>query len=122
MLMTHATPFVETVETPIGSGIPVGAPIGSSDPMQSDEIRDFVTNVIARYRGLGDGVVAMRRPLLDYGIDVLALIDIVMDVEARFGIELDPDEILSWLTAADVVETVGAALSAPTREPVEALA
>ncbi len=119
--MTHTTP-VETVEAPLGSGIPVSARVDSSDPLHSDEIRAFVTSVIARYSGLGDSVIAMRRPLLDYGIDVLALIDVVMDVEARFGIELDPDEILSWLTAADVVETVGAALSATAIEPQGALA
>ena len=53
----------------------------------------------------------MRRPLVDFGVDVLALIDIVMDLEARFSIELDPDEILSWLTTADMVESVNAALS-----------
>jgi|HubBroStandDraft_1064217.scaffolds.fasta_scaffold03760_5 acyl carrier protein len=120
--MTHTTPFVETVEALLGTDIPVRARVDSSHPLHSDEIRDFVRSVIARYGGLGDGVIAMRRPLLDYGIGVLALIDVVMDVEARFGIELDPDEILSWLTAADVVETVGAALSATSIQPSSALA
>ena len=119
--MTHTTPFVETVEAPPASGLPVDARVDSSGPVRSDEIRDFVRSVIARYSGLGDGVIAMRRPLLDYGIDVLALIDVVMDVEARFGIELDPDEILSWLTAADVVETVDASLSATAIDPSGAL-
>jgi acyl carrier protein len=120
--MTHTTPFVEGVEAALGSGIPVRDRVDSSDPLDSDEIRDFVRSVIARYSALGEGVIAMRRPLLDYGIDVLALIDVVMDVEARFQIELDPDEILSWLTAADVVETVGAALSAAAIEPSGAVA
>jgi acyl carrier protein len=110
--MTHTTPFVETADAPALSGIPtVGGHVEPVDASHA-EVREFVRTVIARYASLGDSVVAMRRPLLDYGVGVLALIDIVMDVEARFAIELDPDEILSWITAADVVETVGAALSA----------
>jgi acyl carrier protein len=111
--MTHTTPFVETADAPPLSGISaVSGHLEAADASREDEIRDFVRTVIARYSALGDGIVAMRRPLLDYGVGVLALIDIVMDVEARFAIELDPDEILSWITAADVVETVAAALSA----------
>jgi len=70
-----------------------------------------VRSVVTRYAGHDNGVIAMRRPLVDFGVDVLALIDIVMDLEARFSIELDPDEILSWLTTADMVESVNAALS-----------
>ncbi len=110
--MTHTTPFVETADSAPLSGIsPVGVDVEPTEALRADEIRDFVRTVIARYGAVGDSVLAMRRPLLDYGVGVLALIDIVMDVEARFAIELDPDEILSWISAADVVETVGAALS-----------
>jgi acyl carrier protein len=121
--MTHTTPFVETTDTPPPSGVAaVSDHTEAVEASRVDEIRAFVRSVIARYGSLGDGVVTMRRPLLDYGVDVLALIDIVMDVEARFAIELDPDEILSWITAADVVETVGAALSATSLAPSETLA
>jgi acyl carrier protein len=81
--------------------------IGSASELDFGDLEELVRSLIARYGHLGDQVVTMRRPLLDLGVDILALVDIVMDVETRFRIELDPDEILSWLTAADVVETVG---------------
>ena len=86
------------------------APAQHTSVPQTADLEELVQSLIARYGHLGDQVVTMRRPLLDLGVDILALVDIVMDVETRFGIELDPDEILSWLTAADVVETVANAL------------
>ncbi len=106
-----ATP-VEAIDASLLAGIDPGAAlVDGSERAHTSEVEDFVKTVIARYGRHVDGTVAMRRPLIDLGVDVLALIDIVMDVEARFAIELDPDEILSWLTAADVVDTIGAALS-----------
>jgi acyl carrier protein len=110
--MTCPTTFAETAAlAPIAGIGAAGSHVEPSQATPSDDVQDFVRSVVARYAGHYDGVIAMRRPLLDFGVDVLALIDIVMDLEARFGIELDPDEILSWLTAADMVESVSAALS-----------
>jgi acyl carrier protein len=110
--MTCPATFVETAAFAPLAGIDPASGRGEpSHPAPSDEVQDFVRSVIARYAGHYNGVIAMRRPLLDFGVDILALIDIVMDLEARFSIELDPDEILSWLTAADMAESVSTALS-----------
>lgn len=109
--MTCTATLVETaIPAPLGSLDPASVRVEAAVAASPNDVQDFVRSVIARYAGHHDGVIAMRRPLLDFGVDVLALIDIVMDLEARYAIELDPDEILSWLTAADMVETVAAAL------------
>jgi acyl carrier protein len=117
--MTGTTNFVEgAIQAHLPSGIGAAselnlgarAPAQHASVLQTADLEELVQSLIARYGHLGDQVVTMRRPLLDLGVDILALVDIVMDVETRFGIELDPDEILSWLSAADVVETVANAL------------
>jgi acyl carrier protein len=119
--MTGTTNLVEgAVQARLPSGIASAsaldleakAPAPRASVPQTADLEELVQSLIARYGHLGDQVVTMRRPLLDLGVDILALVDIVMDVETRFAIELDPDEILSWLTAADVVETLENALRA----------
>lgn len=75
------------------------------------EVEALVRQVIARYGRVPGEVVAMRRPLDALGVDFFALIDVVMDLESHLRIELDPDEVLSWLTAADIVESVEARLA-----------
>jgi acyl carrier protein len=118
--MTGTTNIVEgavPARPPSGIGSASALDLGSPPPAQrasvpQTDLEELVRSLITRYGHVGDQVVTMRRPLLDLGVEILALVDIVMDVETRYGIELDPDEILSWLTAADVVETLANALRA----------
>jgi acyl carrier protein len=78
--------------------------------LQHDDVEATVRQLVARHGHPHGQPITMRRPLADLGVDVLALVAIVMNLEQQFDIELDPDEILSWLTAADIVEGVNATL------------
>ncbi len=43
------------------------------------------------------------RPLRDLGVDELALADVVLGLETRFGIDIDDAEAATWETVGDVV-------------------
>jgi acyl carrier protein len=85
---------------------------GSAAAAANAEVEGTVRQAIARYGRAQVAMIPMSGPLHDLGIDLLGLVKIVMDVERRFDIELRPDEVLSWLTPADIAHTVEAALSA----------
>jgi acyl carrier protein len=107
------TPIQTQAENlPLPKGEAAGDLTLDSRGQETGDLEELVKSLLARYAHRADKTVAMRRPLLDMGIDVLELVEIVMDLETKFEIELDPDEILSWLTAADMVETLSGALRA----------
>jgi acyl carrier protein len=84
---------------------------GPSTPAPGpSQVEATVRDLIDRYGHPHGELIAMRRPLADMGVDLLALVEIVMSLESQFDIELDPEEILSWLTAADIAETLEATL------------
>jgi acyl carrier protein len=83
-----------------------------SPPVNLSEVQATVRQLVARHAHAQGELVTMRRPLADLGVDLLALVAIVKSLETHSEVELDPDEILSWLTAADIAETVEATLGA----------
>jgi acyl carrier protein len=107
------TPIQAQAENlPLPSGEAAANLILESRGREAGDLEELVKSLLTPYAHRADETVAMRRPLLDMGVDVLELVEIVMDLETKFEIELDPDEILSWLTAADMVETLSGALRA----------
>jgi acyl carrier protein len=76
------------------------------------DIDGVVRQAIVRHRPANDEPFATLRPLRDLGIDVLALVRIVAEVESHFDIELPPHEVLSWSTPADMAASIESALGA----------
>jgi acyl carrier protein len=108
---TLIQPAVEASLVPALAHVEVASALSDSSlAPQHEELEELVLRLVDRYRHSRDLAVTMRRPLLDLGVDVLSLVDIVMDIETQFHVELDPEEILSWISAADVVDTVSEAL------------
>ncbi len=90
----------------------VAALVGSPAEASNDaDVERQVNDLIARYGRHRVEPIAAGRPLADLGVDILALVNIVIHVESRYRLQLNPDEILSWVTPADIVETVEKALT-----------
>ena len=82
---------------------------------RATEIDGAVRRAITGHRRLHDGQFTMMRSLTDLGVDVLALVSIVNELEESFDIEISADEVLSWSTAADMAASVEVALRTPRR-------
>ncbi|WP_314219532.1 acyl carrier protein [Streptomyces zaehneri] len=50
-------------------------------------------------------------PLVDYGLDSVRSIDLVVEMENRFGVPISDEQAASMLTLRDVVDQVTASLT-----------
>jgi acyl carrier protein len=86
-----------------------------------DQSREII-EIIANYKGLSADEVTPERTFEDLGIDSLDAIDIVYEVEEKYGIDVPQDalDLNTAQTVADLLKVVekvranGAAPDAPT--------
>jgi acyl carrier protein len=62
-----------------------------------------VRRLVVRFAEAETTAVVAPRPLRDLGVDELALADVVLGLETRFGIDIDDAEAATWETVGDVV-------------------
>jgi acyl carrier protein len=62
-----------------------------------------VRRLVVRFAEANKAAVVAPRPLRDLGVDELALADVVLGLETRFGIDIDDAEAATWETVGDVV-------------------
>jgi acyl carrier protein len=79
------------------------------------EIDGAVRQAMTRHRRLHDGPFTMTRSLSELGVDLLALVGVVRELEEGFDVELPADEVLSWSTAAEMAASVQVALRGARR-------
>ena len=72
-----------------------------------DQSREII-EIIANYKGLSIDEVTPARTFEDLGIDSLDAIDIVYEVEEKYGIDV-PQDALDLNTAQTVADQIGRA-------------
>lgn len=72
--------------------------------------RDKVIGIIADQAGLSGVDILDDTPLVDgdgaLGLDSLDRVELAMELEDEFAIEIDDDTVASWKTAGDVINAV----------------
>ncbi|HZP52876.1 acyl carrier protein [Actinocrinis sp.] len=69
-------------------------------------VLDRVHEVIRYVTPELDGRYAPEQKLADLGVDSLSLVEMLVQVEKRFGIALDDDEVVQVETIQDILDAV----------------
>ena len=67
---------------------------------------DKIIEIISKRIGLPTSVINSDTNLLDFDIDSLDVINIVMDVEFSFNIKIEDDEIVELRTPKDIEQII----------------
>ena len=80
------------------------------DPRRAVEtdVTGIVTKLLARHTRSEEQWVLPARSLDELRVDLLALVEIVTYLEARFGLSISGEDALGWRTVADIIEFVDA--------------
>jgi acyl carrier protein len=81
-------------------------------------LSETVRRLVARY-GRAVKVVSMSSAFKELGVDAVAVAQIVIDLEARFGITVEPREAASWTTGNEIFATVTHLLNERDRDPTK---
>lgn len=79
-------------------------------------LEELVRRLIARYGRVEKNGLSMSAPVEDAGVDALALAQIVVYLEAHFGIAIDSREAVEWSTGNHIVASVRHLLAEGHRE------
>ena len=71
-----------------------------------NKIINFLKEEFINYSDFEISGVNLDTDLDEIGLDSLDLIEITMDLEHEFEIEIDDDEVYAWQTPNDIVNTV----------------
>jgi malonyl CoA-acyl carrier protein transacylase/acyl carrier protein/SAM-dependent methyltransferase len=115
---TQATPTVPTIHPSIpptkGAAAPVLAPIPATKPNDAHAIQSkavaTVVEILADLSGVEVDVIKISTRLADIGIDSLVGMEMVHDLDSKFGCSLDLDQMAEVVTVHDVVQCVQATL------------
>ena len=75
-------------------------------PEIKNKIINFLKEEFINYSDFELSGVNLDTDLSEIGLDSLDLIEITMDLEHEFEIEIDDDEVYAWQTPNDIVNTV----------------
>lgn len=67
---------------------------------------DKIIDIVANRTGIPHSVINADTNLLDFDIDSLDVINIVMDVEFSFNVKFDDDEIVELRTPKDIEQII----------------
>lgn len=68
---------------------------------------DIQAQVLESFKNVCKGKeVTLESNLKELGLDSLDVVDMLMDVEDKFGIEFDNDEMLALNTVADIIAAI----------------
>jgi len=78
------------------------------------DLAEFLCAAIAQAANRDPAAIGAATPLLDLDLDSLTLVSVLSQIEAVYGIELEPEEIMSMLEASrigDLAARIEAALA-----------
>ncbi|MBE6673742.1 MAG: acyl carrier protein [Ruminococcaceae bacterium] len=67
---------------------------------------DKIIDIVANRTGIPSSVINADTNLLDFDIDSLDVINIVMDVEYSFNVKFEDDEIVELRTPKDIEQII----------------
>ena len=67
---------------------------------------DKIINTIATYAKLDPSIIEEDSNILDFEIDSLCVLNIIMDIERSFGVRFDDEEIVEIRTAKDIENVI----------------
>ncbi len=79
--------------------------------MQTNEMNSYVKEIIAQILSIDHTEIDEAQPLLNYGLNSIDLIDIIVKLEARFQVRFDP-ETMKNLTVLSLVNNIETAIAA----------
>lgn len=75
--------------------------------MSSEEIFEKVKGVIVEQLGVAEGNITMKASFIDdLGADSLDIVELIMDLEEEFDIEIPDSDAEKVVTVGDVVEYI----------------
>jgi acyl carrier protein len=77
----------------------------------SQIMRQWLAELLSRRTGADPSRIRDDVPLTSYGLDSVAAVTIVVDIEERYGIVLDPETLWEYRTIDDLAELVTARLN-----------
>jgi|HubBroStandDraft_1064217.scaffolds.fasta_scaffold222579_2 acyl carrier protein len=78
----------------------------SEDGLVTNDVPDEVRHLILKWIDVAEGRLTLDASLIDLGADSLAMVDLLLDVEATFEIEIPDDEAAKILTVGDAIGAV----------------
>jgi amino acid adenylation domain-containing protein len=78
----------------------------SLDPYKPSPVEAWLIVELARRTGLGLAEIDVHQPLISYGLNSLAAVELCHNLQAHFGIEVESSEVLDGLTVADINKKV----------------
>lgn len=79
--------------------------------MQTNEMNAYVKEIIAQILSIDETEIDEAQPLLNYGLNSIDLIDIIVKLEAKFKVRFDP-ETMKNLTVLSLVNNIETAIAA----------
>ena len=68
---------------------------------------DLTNEVIAKFSKIAKNKeVTLESNIKDLGLDSLDIVDLLMDMEEKYGIEFENEEMSSLITVSDVIKAV----------------
>ena len=75
--------------------------------MKGNNIMDLTNEVIAKFSKIAKNKeVTLESNIKDLGLDSLDIVDLLMDMEEKYGIEFENEEMSSLVTVSDVIKAV----------------
>lgn len=72
----------------------------------SEQIRKFVRSEVAKNLVRSPHKIEDATPLIEYGLDSMRAMDIVLTVEQEYGLEIEDEEVADLRTLDDIVAYV----------------
>ena len=72
----------------------------------SEEVRKFVRSEVAKILVRSPHKIENTTPLIEYGLDSLQAMDIVLCVEDKYGLEIEDEEVADLRSVDDIVAYV----------------
>ena len=75
--------------------------------MKGNNIMDLTNEVIAKFSKIAKNKeVTLESNIKDLGLDSLDIVDLLMDMEEKYDIEFENEEMSSLVTVSDVIKAV----------------
>jgi acyl carrier protein len=86
--------------------------------MARDELEDGLAEVLGTVAGIDRADIAPEKPYTEgLGIDSLAMVEVVVAVEDRFGVLIPDDDWARFVTVGDALRHLEQSTTAPPRTP-----
>jgi len=76
---------------------------------EADDLATRITEIVAEVLGCDVTDLGAEVPLLDLGVDSLAMIEVVIGIEQQLGTVVPDEEVVGLTTVAELASYVGSA-------------